>query len=64
MKKILLFACLLASMGMYAQEIEVDHEFGNQLAHPFLQFRLANTLQVSAQLSHRYRMDFFQSKIS
>lgn len=37
MKKILLFACLLASMGMYAQEIEVDHEFGNQLAHPFLQ---------------------------
>lgn len=37
MKKLLLFACLWAGMGMYAQEIEVDHEFGNQLAHPFLQ---------------------------
>lgn len=37
MKKLLLFACLWAGVGIYAQEIEVDQEFGNQLAHPFLQ---------------------------
>ena len=37
MKKLLLFACLWAGTGIYAQEIEVDQEFGNQLAHPFLQ---------------------------
>lgn len=38
--------------------------YAKSICHTVLQFRLANTFQVSAQLSHRYRMDFFQSKIS
>lgn len=36
MKKVLLFTCLWLGTASYCQEIEVDRDFGQQLAHPFL----------------------------